>query len=135
MLREIFCGQRVHDERHALGMVKYSVILPRHMGGIDDFHQARHVATSFLGKLVWIMTHDKGKLWIYVFSHSYLNNKNLLESSCPSSSPIWKAMWRAYNVLKDGFQIKLGDVSCFFSLAMSHKQKCGSKSEGSRAIG
>lgn len=51
-----------------------------------------------------------GRIWVRVLSHKYLGRGSVLEvASTPTSSSLWKWILKARDVLRNGFEFKLGD--------------------------
>lgn len=86
-----------------------TLVLPKHAGGVG-MRDAAHANTSLMGKLVWSLLQNSEKLWVRVLAHKYLGNGSVLEATTsPSSSSLWKGVLKARDVLKTGFEFKLGN--------------------------
>ena len=102
------------------------VTLPISAGGLG-IHKAHEVNISLLGKLVWDIIQDKNKLWVQVMKHKYLKDSSILSShSSASGSPIWHAIIKAANHLRDGFRISIvdGNSSFWFDCWTRHGPIC-----------
>lgn len=68
---------------------------------------------SMIGKLDWEVIQESDKLWIRIMKHKYLsNNDNLLHHVCQgSTSYVWRSITKATNLLKHGFNWRVGDGS------------------------
>jgi len=89
---------------------------PRHLGGLGT-RKAREANTCLLGKLIWDLLHNN-KLWVSMFSATYISHTNLLNAATKSSSsPTWFSIIRAKNVLFKGYswRPKSGSSSFLFS--------------------
>ena len=74
--------------------------MPMHMGALG-IRRACDVNLVLLGKLIWNLLHDRGKLWVEILSHKYLRNSSVLDGVYSSScSPIWSAICKAAGILK-----------------------------------
>ncbi|XP_057420539.1 uncharacterized protein LOC130714634 [Lotus japonicus] len=95
---------------HSWHRVKWDVVTqPRIAGGLG-VRDSSHANTSLLGKLVWSFLQESYKLWTQVLAHKYLGSKSILEvTAAPNSSPLWKGILKARDVLRDGFAFKLGN--------------------------
>lgn len=85
-----------------------TLVLPKHDGGVGmrDVAQAN---TALMGKLVWSLIQDSEKLWVRVLTHICLGSVSVLEETASSSSSsLWKGVLKARDVLKSGFEFKLG---------------------------
>ncbi|KAL9390551.1 hypothetical protein Peur_019156 [Populus x canadensis] len=73
---------------------------------------------SLLGKLIWHLLNNSGKLWVQMLPKKYMKNKLLVQikNYSNSSSYNWKSIIRALKHLREGFMIRLGigDVSIWY---------------------
>jgi len=97
---------------HLVGWNK--IAKPRHLGGLG-IRKAREANTCLLGKLIWDLYHNNNKLWVSIFSATYLSHTNLLNAATrSSSSPTWFSIIRAKNVLFKGYSWRPGSGSSSF---------------------
>ena len=88
----------------------------RSWGGLG-IRQSRISNIAFLRKLAWAMLSDHDKLWTHLLREKYRFQGCWQEyEACPNASIIWKSIVRVGNILKEGFQFKIGkgDLSFWF---------------------
>lgn len=93
----------------------HKVFTPKALGGLG-VRSAREANTALLGKLIWDIQQDTDKLWVQVLKHKYNIKENFLNLTHKSGSPTWGAISKAKEVLKSGYQFRLGagEVSFWF---------------------
>lgn len=75
---------------------------PKRLGGLG-VRMARETNTVTLGKLVWDLHYRMDKLWVQMLTMNHMKDGSFLNSSCSSGSPIWNSIFKAKEVLKEGF--------------------------------
>ena len=61
-------------------------------------------------KLVWSLLHNRGKFWVRILLSKYGWTQWLFFAKVrPYDSCLWKGILKAIAVLKDGYQVKLGN--------------------------
>src|ERR1044072_584443 len=66
--------------------------------------------TTLLGKAVWSMIHEPGKLWVQVLTNKYLSTSSVLQvSPKANASPIWNGLLKTRDKLRSGFSFRLGN--------------------------
>ena len=74
--------------------------------------QARLNNAAMLGKLSWeLLGESNNKLWTSIIQSKYLSNTNLMWTSSLAASCIWKAIFRSFSELEDGFGFRIGSGS------------------------
>jgi len=64
---------------------------------------------ALLGKHVWLLLHDRNKLWVQVLTHKYLGSQALFhEDLVQVSSYTWGFIIKAMLLLKNGFAVRVG---------------------------
>lgn len=91
----------------------YTITKPCRWGG-HGVRMARKQNVALLGKLVWNLFACPDKLWVSLLSDKYLRNGSLLGSKKVKGSTTWNSIIKAWEVLKDGFLMKLGDGDTSF---------------------
>lgn len=81
--------------------------LPKKMGGLG-FRRARETNTALLGILVWDMQQNNQKLWVEVLHEKYVTHKNFLECTKKLGSSVWSSIFKAKQVLRGGYKMRLG---------------------------
>lgn len=91
------------------------VSTPKALGGLG-VHTAREANIALLGKLTWDLQQNKDKLWVQLLRHKYNVSGNFLTCNHRAGSPIWGAIMKAIDLLKGGYQFRLGagEVSFWF---------------------
>jgi hypothetical protein len=83
------------------------------LGGLG-IRIARFQNVAILGKLVWDILNSEDKLWVRMFKDIYLGENLVLNVTSRKGSPTWNSIVKAIELLKDGFQFKLGDGNSSF---------------------
>ncbi|KAK2378521.1 hypothetical protein QL285_066416 [Trifolium repens] len=74
----------------------------------------RDANTSMLGKLVWDIQQGANKPWVKMIQDKYLQAKPFLTSTKTYGSHVWNSIYKAKEVLKDGYRFKIGDGNSLF---------------------
>ena len=75
--------------------------------GVRDMEGAN---TALLGKAVWSVIHEPGKLWVQVLTNKYLSTSSVLQvSPKANASPIWNGLLKTRDKLRSGFSFRLGN--------------------------
>lgn len=86
---------------------------PKKLGGLG-IRSTREANTAMLGKLVWDMHCNSHKLWVQMLSHKYVKDGCFFYTTLHYGSPIWNAIFKAKEDLKEGFQFRVGNGESFF---------------------
>lgn len=62
-----------------------------------------------LGKLVWLLLQNVGKLWVEVIKHKDLSSTPFMQANKNSVSFIWNSIYKEKTVLQEGYVFQLGD--------------------------
>lgn len=89
-------------------MVRWNVITQSKKHGGLGVRRSRDQNVALLGKLVWDILVSKDKLWVHVLKNIYLSVDHMLSYKHKSGSPVWKAITKSLDILRDGFVFKIG---------------------------
>lgn len=89
------------------------VALPKRLGGLG-LRKSRDHNVALLGKQVWQIYTGADKPWVHLLQANYFPNGAFLGMEDKNGSPVWKAFQKAKNILKDGFEFKIGDSGSSF---------------------
>lgn len=67
-----------------------------------------------LGKLVWDLYPQTDKLWVQMLTNKYVKRGSFLATTLHYGSPIWNSIFKAKEVLKEGFQFRVGNGESLF---------------------
>lgn len=99
-------------------LVNWEVLTsPRKHGGFG-VRDAKITNLALLGKLIWSLIHDRGKLWVQELSHKYLGQNSLWQATCNNNVSItWKGIVKAAEAFRDGYEMKFhsGNLSLWYS--------------------
>ncbi|XP_019416401.1 PREDICTED: uncharacterized protein LOC109327691 [Lupinus angustifolius] len=101
--------------KRSLNLVNWEVITRNKKYGGLGIRDTRMANVSLLGKLTWDLLQGSNKIWCKVLTQKYISDGCLLfvANKC-SSSPVWKGIVKATNMLKSGFSLHLGDGDLLF---------------------
>lgn len=94
-----------------VGWVK--ITQPKRLGGLG-LRPAREANTGMLGKLVWDMHCKSNKLWVQMLSQKYVKGGAFLDTSLTYGSPIWRSIFKAKEVLRQGYHFRIGNGESLF---------------------
>lgn len=83
---------------------------PRKIGGLG-IRMVREANTALYGKLVWDMQHNQEKLWTILLHHKYVKGGNFMDGRHVNGSYIWNSIIKAKVILRDGYNMRIGDGS------------------------
>lgn len=86
---------------------------PKRLGGLG-LRPAREANTGMLGKLVWDMHCKLDKLLVQMLSQKYVKGGAFLDTSLTYGSPIWRSIFKAKEVLRQGYYFRIGNGESLF---------------------
>lgn len=100
-----FIWRRAFDK--ALNLVGWEKITqPKRLGRLG-IRSAREANTAMLRKHVWDMQCQSDKLWVQMLSHKFVKGRSFLHTPLHYGSPIWNSIFKAKEVLKEGYKFRV----------------------------
>nr|KYP69523.1 Putative ribonuclease H protein At1g65750 family [Cajanus cajan] len=115
----IWSGEGVHK----LHLVNWNIITQKRRHGGLGVRVARLQNTALLGKLIWDFFNHGEKLWVQFVAAKYPGLHMKLRAT---GSFFWQSLSKAFEVLKEGFKLKLrsGNVSFWFDSWLDSSPLC-----------
>lgn len=99
---------------------------PKSHGGLG-VKRSRDCNVALLGKHVWDIIHNPGKLWVQVLTNKYLTDTHILNvGQHRGSTFIWTSIFKALQILKGGYRVRVGkgEVSLWYDLWLNNDYLC-----------
>lgn len=106
-----------------VGIVR--ITLPKSAGDLG-LRRARDHNVALVGKHVWDILIESEKPWVHLLRANYFSDGSFMDAEIKQGSPVFKAFGKAREVLRQGFEFKIGnDLSSFWDTTWCGSQPLG----------